>query len=451
MPSFEEYLVSSVGPERARVVTDALSGDPSVSVRLNPSKKVDGLFEDGKGIPWNNHARILPSRPSFTLDPLFHGGAYYVQDTSAMFPVHLMREFLPKDEDTPRVLDLCAAPGGKSTDIASSLRELYGEGFLLVSNEVVRQRAASLCDNIARWGDPCCVVTSCDPKAFSSLEGFFDVIVADVPCSGEGMFRKDSEAVAQWSEDNVSLCAQRARRIASDAWGSLRRGGLLIFSTCTFNRLENDDNLLWIAENLGGEILSLGSIPDGVFRTDAGYSLLPGYVPGEGQWAGAIRKTSGVSRQILPKARQSSVKAPSQIRNMVKGNVDYYLEGDLYLAVPSHLQREISSLDRLHPLMKGVALGRVKGKDFVPHADLALSTILCEGAFQKADLPLGTTLAYLHMDPIVLKDSEKGYVLVSYRGLPLGFVKNIGNRTNTLLPKGRRIMMDIPEPLSGAL
>ena len=223
--------------------------EASVSIRLNPFKGLDGPA--GTPVPWSPYGRILSERPVFTLDPLFHAGCYYVQDSSAMYVGHLFRNLLsaslhgsqPRqtsgcagplpllaqtgpsllqsrgrlwsgeaaaDSATQvRVLDLCAAPGGKTTDLAASLREACGDDFVLVANEVMKARVGVLDDNVARWGDPNVVVTSVDPAAFAQLRGWFDIIVADVPCSGEGMFRKDPRAREEWSPAVVDLCAAR--------------------------------------------------------------------------------------------------------------------------------------------------------------------------------------------------------------------------------------------------
>ena len=251
--SFRKYLEEAIGSDDALVAFSAFDSPASVAVRRNPFK--DGICPEGRQVPWCSHGRILPERPQFTLDPHFHAGAYYVQDSSSMFVGHAFRHIL-KDLRVPsgrpfRVLDLCAAPGGKTTDLAASLREAFGDAFILVANEVMKARAGVLADNVALWGDPNVVVTSDDPSAFAGLPGFFDVIVADVPCSGEGMFRKDEEAQKQWSEDNVALCEARQRRIIADVWPSLARDGVLIYSTCTFNRYENDGNVRWTADELG--------------------------------------------------------------------------------------------------------------------------------------------------------------------------------------------------------
>ncbi|MBQ7268940.1 MAG: rRNA cytosine-C5-methyltransferase [Bacteroidales bacterium] len=371
----------------------------STAIRLNPFKGAEG--PQGIPVPWSPWGRMLEERPSFTLDPLLHAGCYYVQDSSAMYPGHLFRRCL-QDCDAPvRVLDLCAAPGGKTTDLAASLRERFPEGFLLVSNEVIRQRAAVLCDNVALWGDPAVVVTSADPAAFAQLGGFFDIIVADVPCSGEGMFRKDPSARKEWSPAVVDLCAARQKRILSDVWPSLREGGLLIYSTCTYEDAENDTALEWAARTLGGEILA----PEDEFglpRTRCGHLLRAGDVPGEGQWAGVLRKTS-----------------------------------------PAPPAAKRAALSRLRPLRDGIVRGEKKGGDFIPSADYALSYDYAH-EWPEVEVDLKTALRFLHRDSFPLEGAAPGYNLLTYRGHPLGFVKNLGKRCNNLHPASRRILMNLP-------
>ena len=369
----------------------------SVSIRINPFKQIPAPA-DGVRVPWNEYGYVLESRPQFTLDPLFHAGCYYVQDSSAMFVGHLFRR-LAKGTGL-KVLDLCAAPGGKTTDLAASLRLACGYDFLLVSNEVMRQRAGILDDNVAIWGDPNVVVTSVDPAAFAKLGSFFDVILADVPCSGEGMFRKDPRAVQEWSPEVVRLCAARQKRILADAWPSLKKGGILLYSTCTFEEEENDCNLEWAASELGGTIIPSADAPAGVRLTRRGYMLVPGEVPGEGQWAGALVKESD--------------------------------GGELR-----------GSLSDLRPLRQGVNRGIQKGKDFVPDADYALSLDFCREDYPLLELDLKTALSFLHRDSFAIEDAPLGYIAVCYQGHPLGFVKNLGNRCNNLHPAGRRIRMNI--------
>ena len=286
-PDFISLLEESVG-DHAGTVLEALEEEPSVSIRLNPSRLDACPFEEATPVGWSPYGYLLKERPNFTLDPLFHAGGYYVQDSSAMFVGTLLRKIIGGLSPGVKVLDLCAAPGGKTTDAAASLREAFGERFSLLANEVVRKRFSVLRSNVRTWGDERVGVVRRDPSAFGD-EPVFDVILADVPCSGEGMFRKDSKAVEDWSIDTVRLCAARSRRILSDIWPTLREGGWLIYSTCTFNHFENDDTAEWIAESLGAGIVDLGKIAPAV-RTRAGYALLPGLVPGEGQWAAVLRK-----------------------------------------------------------------------------------------------------------------------------------------------------------------
>lgn len=402
---WREHLADSLSASQIDALMGALHDSASVSIRLNPFKRGQAP-EGAQRVPWSEWGYLLRERPCFTLDPLFHAGTYYVQDSSSMFVGYLFRELLSRMGGRRlRVLDLCAAPGGKSTDLAASLRAVCGDDFLLVSNEIMRQRAAVLSDNIALWGDPNVVVTSCDPRAFARFEGIFDIILTDVPCSGEGMFRKDAQAVRDWSVETVSLCAQRQRRILADVWPSLKEGGLLLYSTCTFERAENDDCIQWICEQLGGEPLCReGDAPfEGIIKTPLGYLLLPGYVPGEGQYCSAICKTSATP-------------------------ISRYSEADL---------------KDLRPLRWGVPKGTIKGRDTVPNPDWALSISYDRDAYPMVELDRQTALKFLHRDTIILPDAPRGYIAITYEGHPLGFVKNLGSRCNNLHPQGRRILMDI--------
>ena len=254
-------LGEELGAERSSKVLEGLEREPLVSVRVNPFKMtLEGLREHfgaiaGEAVEWAaGEAFYLTERPSFTLDPVFHAGGYYVQEASSIYVGGLFDKAVEGLAE-PRVLDLCAAPGGKTTQILS---HLGGRGHL-VANEVIGSRVAILAENVAKWGCPNVTVTNSDASVLAAAyrgREQFDVVVVDAPCSGEGMFRKGDVAVKNWSPGNVNLCAQRQRRIVSDIWPALRDGGYIIYSTCTFNHFEDEDNVAWIAEDLGAEVLS---------------------------------------------------------------------------------------------------------------------------------------------------------------------------------------------------
>ncbi|MBP5210366.1 MAG: RsmB/NOP family class I SAM-dependent RNA methyltransferase, partial [Bacteroidales bacterium] len=288
--AFVENTVASLGKENASTLLNAIeNSEPVVSVRRNSLKlSIDDFREHFHGnvdgvVLWCQDGIYLKERPSFALDPLFHAGAYYVQEASSMSVVSVLKA-LNAEGTSLRILDLCAAPGGKTTAIASAI----DGGSLLVANEVIRSRATVLAENVSKWGRSNVVVTNSDPADFKKVPGFFDVVFADVPCSGEGMFRKDSEAVEQWSAANVALCSSRQRKIVADAWTSLRPGGYLVYSTCTYNHFENDDNVAWIASELGAQVVDIQI--EGAVKTRCGLQFVPGITRGEGFFCALLRK-----------------------------------------------------------------------------------------------------------------------------------------------------------------
>jgi len=326
-PEFISLLRESAGEKYAEITLEALTKEPSTSVRLNPSKLKECPFDGAERIPWSPYGYILKERPVFTLDPLFHAGAYYVQESSAMMVGELFRQVTKDIEGHLNVLDLCAAPGGKTTDIAASLRERLGDNFSLIANEPVKNRYSILKGNVETWGDKRVGVVSKDPSAFGS-EPMFDVIVTDVPCSGEGMFRKDPRALQEWAPDLPSFCAARSRRILADIWPTLREGGILIYSTCTFNHLENDDTVEWTARELGADVIGPEELPPSI-RTKNGFLMLPGLVPGEGQYAAALRKhgEGAVLRRFPVNAVIDSAEDGPMV-NVDRATALKYLHGD---------------------------------------------------------------------------------------------------------------------------
>lgn len=441
--------------------------DPHTSVRLNAAKLRSAAAAGGEElalaaeagaepVPWCKGGYYLPGRFPFTFDPLFHAGAYYVQEASSMF----LSRLLPGDGMPLRVLDLCAAPGGKSTLLRASLPE----GSLLVSNEVVPQRAAVLCENLQKWGHPDCIVASARPEEWGAMGAAFDLVLADVPCSGEGMFRKDAGAVVQWSRLNVELCARRQRDIVAAVWPALRSGGLLAYGTCTYNTAEDEDNVRWICRELGAEPVAVavpeewnicGSLPAG---SPGGalpvYRFLPHRARGEGLFLCLLRKTApdaapAPARPPKKKARPARGAAPSAGRAS-------WLDCLVRRGSPWALWEEeggASALDgRFLPFLRelrgrglkvlsaGVPLCVSRGRDVLPHPALALSVALRRGSFPEVRLDYEGALAYLRREALVLPESApRGIVLLTYRSLPLGFAKNLGTRSNNLFPPEWRI------------
>ena len=439
-PIFKENLRAALGDKALERYLQALDNEPAtVSVRRNPFKMTPDEFSehfseisDGV-VPWCGDGLYLKQRSQFYLDALVHAGAYYVQDAASMVVQQIFASL--RGEEPVRVLDLCAAPGGKSTCIAA---QSLTEEDILVSNEVIRSRATILAENITKWGRANVVVTNDEPRRFAAMEGYFDMLLADVPCSGEGMFRKDAASIGQWNPDNVALCAARQRKIVAEAWPSLKTGGILIYSTCTFNRFENDGNVEWIARELGAELLRLEVAPEAL-RTARGIQFIPGTTRSEGLYVAALRKTAAASA-----ARLRPAKVPARIACDFVRDAECFkvgtASGEIIKAYPAGLAAEIMALEgRLSVIRSGVAVASVKGRDLVPSAAVALSCKLAEKTFPCESLSAGDALKYLRLEPLVLPDSPKGFVLLKYEGIPLGFVKNLGSRTNNLFPSAWRI------------
>src|SRR5690349_20465104 len=297
--AFLDSLEGVAGFDRQAFEAVHATGETVTSLRINPAKlsaaEAGRLLFPGLmtgGVPWCEEGYYLKTRPSFTLDPLLHAGAYYVQEASSMFLWNVLEETVGKNHDALKVLDLCAAPGGKSTLLAS-----YFKDALIVSNEVIKSRAAILVENITKWGSDNVVVTNNDPKDFSSLQNYFDVIVVDAPCSGSGLFRKDPEAIEEWSEENVLLCSQRQQRFVADAFPTLKKDGILIYSTCSYSEEEDEDILDWMMEHFSIDNLQL--TVDNEWKIVEvqsekhkayGYRFFPHKVKGEGFFIAVFQK-----------------------------------------------------------------------------------------------------------------------------------------------------------------
>jgi 16S rRNA C967 or C1407 C5-methylase (RsmB/RsmF family)/NOL1/NOP2/fmu family ribosome biogenesis protein len=425
--------------------TDALDGKAVLSVRLNEAK-VAPVFEQAEVVPWCPTGRYLAERPSFTLDPFFHAGCYYPQEASSMFLHHVLTQILP-DTQHAKVLDLCAAPGGKSTLIASYLN---GNG-LLVANEPIRPRAHILAENLVKWGFPNVFVTQNDPSRFTQLTGLFDVVLVDAPCSGEGMFRKDEKARDEWSLANADLCAARQKRIVADVWPSITEGGCLVYSTCTFNPAENEENLAWLLDQFDAEVLSL-EIPDSwaideiAVGDGAGYAFYPHKARGEGFFCAVVRKNSA-ERMVKPLRRDktNAAKGAKVVvpQGLIADSQRFQIIEDRGQLVAVHFEL----IDVFHLLNQtctlmhaALPLGTMAKNDFSPSHALAMS-LSYANCFPTIDLDVETALNYLRGDTNLNIVPEKGWSLMRYRNMPLGFIKGIGTRFNNYYPKEWRIRM----------
>jgi 16S rRNA C967 or C1407 C5-methylase (RsmB/RsmF family)/NOL1/NOP2/fmu family ribosome biogenesis protein len=443
------------------------SGNEQVtSIRYNPSKfsidnfqlsiaaslpTPDSELPTQEKIPWSTYGYYLPLRPSFTFDPLFHAGLYYVQEASSMFLEQVLRQ--TTDLSKPlRILDLCAAPGGKSTLIQS----LMSKESLLVSNEVIKSRAAVLEENIVKWGVENVIVTNNDPGNFSRLENYFDVIVIDAPCSGSGLFRRDPEAINEWSENNVQLCSQRQQRIIADVWPSLKEDGILIYSTCSYSREEDEEILDWMGEGFRVEGIRL-KVEDewNIVETissggDAfGYRFYPDKLKGEGFFVAALWKKEGAAfNSTKPgKNRVEKINKPEEalIKPWLQEGLDmiFFKQQDDIIGLPSCLQDEIPVLQSALYIKKaGTRIGKLAGKDLIPDHQLALSNITSKNI---VSVPLNREQAiqYLRKEEVQVSTNHKGWSLVSYEGHSLGWIKALPNRINNYYPKEWRILKKV--------
>ncbi len=452
---FRQQMMAQLGDEFPDFEA-ALNQPPPVSIRVNPRKNHLDTSQFAP-IPWCDTGFYLPERPVFTLDPLFQAGAYYVQEASSMLLAEALRQTsrLTRQlrQHPLRVLDLCAAPGGKTTLLASML----STDSLLVSNEVIRTRVPILRENVDKWGYPTILVSNHDPDAFLPLAGFFDVVLVDAPCSGEGLFRKDPKAMQEWSDENVALCSARQKRILTQAAQLVTKGGTLIYSTCTYNDDENGQNARFLLSQ-GFTTCSL-TLPDewGVVTQSAGgvvgYQCYPHRVRGEGFFISVFRKTA-FAPHTKTTARQFRSIKPLPARRV--GEVSRYLTqpddfsfwikpNDDVMALPKALEKDLLLLDTaLYNKGFGLEMGLFKGNDFVPAHALALSTAVAP-TLPGVNLSREDALRYFKKENLVLDASATGWLLARYQTTNLGWMKAIGTRVNNYLPKDWRIRMDIPE------
>lgn len=423
------------------------SGHQVTSIRLNPAKQVNGEWSmvRAETVPWCSFGRYLTGRPSFTHDPLFHGGAYYVQEASSMFLWQVLEQTLGEKTEGLKVLDLCAAPGGKSTLLAS-----YFKDGLLVANEVIKSRASVLVENITKWGSDNVIVTNNDPKDFTALENYFDVVVVDAPCSGSGLFRKDPEAVNEWSINNVAICSHRQQRILADVYPALKKDGILIYSTCSYSKEEDEEILDWMKEKL--QVTSLRfelekgwNIVETVSPGESyGYRFYPDKVKGEGFFIAALRKNEGKEEEYRPPAIQQVPKSEiALISDWIREDeLFFFKQSENIVAIPFGWKNDLALLQKKLYLRKaGVTVGSLKGKDVVPDHELALS-LLKRGVTPFVNVNKEQALQYLKRKDIALENAPKGWLAIQYCGITLGWAKVLHNRINNYYPVNWRILKD---------
>lgn len=445
-PQFSAYLTEAIGSDEAATLIGTISqGEPATSLRINPAKSatLDLLAADAGKVAWHNRGHYLASRPKFTFDPALHQGLYYVQEPSSMFAGHVAAELVRHLPDCRlKVLDACAAPGGKTTAIADELTS----GSTVVANEFDRSRSAVLAENIAKWGNPAVIVTQGDTSRFRKMRGTFDIVMVDAPCSGEGMMRKDAKAVEQWSEALVAQCVARQKEILENLADTVTPGGYLIYSTCTFNRHENEEIIDWLISSYDFQPVNIPINPSwGIVTTEASgvccHRFLPSHLRGEGLFMAVMQRPGAHVASATASSRHQKDKAIAEVAAWTPTLTTFSYSDNIW-ALPAASLSVLKELEKtgISIVAPGVAVASVKGRDFIPAAPLALSTALDPGAFPMVEISRDEALDYLRRDAISLPSgTPRGHVLLTHNSYPLGFVKNLGNRANNLYPIHWRI------------
>ncbi len=428
------------------------------SIRLNPMKIPTGADNGGElvqlqsgywngsayKIPWNTDGRYLSERPKYTLDPLLHAGAYYVQEASSMFIGYAVREVLGKQRQL-KALDLCAAPGGKSTVLAAS------PSFdLVLANEVISNRVSVLYENVVKWGSQHLLISQNDPADFQRLPEFFDLMLVDAPCSGSGLFRRDPDAMKEWSPRNVEMCSARQQRILHDALPALKENGILIYSTCSYSKAENEDILDVLVQKHGLESIAL-TVPSawGIIQTQSdktnayGYRFYPDKVKGEGFFMAVLRNTraNGYGSPKIAKLEKvdtgSIAIAQPWLTNPEK--LFFFRKEDQMLVSPAGIEEELHLLaGSLNVRKSGVRIGQIMKNSLVPDHELALSGMVNE-TVSRIEMDREMALRYLRKENFMPPGVEIGWHLVTFKGLGLGWMKVMANRANNYYPVEWRI------------
>ncbi len=410
---------------------------PPISLRTHPQKKYGSIFSEAQKVKWCHEGIYLESRPVFTYDPFFHGGSYYVQEAGSMLLEKFIVPILEENKNA-KILDLCGAPGGKSTHILSLMK---GDG-ILVSNEIIPLRNKILRQNIAKWGYSNCIVTQNKAEDFARGDVQFDVIIVDAPCSGEGLFRKDDQAILEWSTDQVMVCSQRQTKILEDILPALKPGGYLIYSTCTYESAENDGQIEQLISNFGMEVIT-PEPPSGIASTKYGWQAFPHLVKSEGFYCCLLKKDGELNSDNFSSTTKGSTKKsglPPFDKWLINENSFIITQQQDFIYANTtdvhELTQQLSKTNYIR--MSGILMGEMKGKDFIPSAELALSLHL-NRKLSTVELTKQESINYLCGEPLQAQSIDLGWHLVTYQNLPLGWAKKIANRWNNYYPKEWRI------------
>jgi len=408
------------------------------SIRLNPFKKTELDLDLNDPVKWCAEGFYLSERPSFTHDPLFHAGCYYVQEAGSMFLEFALKSTLDLSQPL-KILDSCASPGGKSTLINS----LISAESLLVANEIIKSRADILSYNLSKWGTCNTIVTNNDPSKFASITGYFDAVVVDAPCSGSGLFRKQPEAIDEWSVANVQLCCGRQQKILEDILPSLKENGILIYSTCSYS-IEEDENIVdFLVKNCEMEYIPL-AVPKewGIVETQAGYRFYPHLTQSEGFFCAALRKKSSTGTVKQEKLKETPLNKQEReiLQPFIKTeNKFFFRNNGLIHFMNEAAMRFVAQFGKVLYFKKaGVISGEIKGKDMVPHHELALSIDFT--GENKLNVDIENALKFLKKQNFESHVSGVGFWLISYKNQGLGWAKILPNRINNYLPNELRIL-----------
>ena len=439
LPGFEEVAFKQVHEAGSQITSLRLNEYKPIHIHSHP------FLANTEAIPWCSSASYLKERPSFVLDPLWHAGAYYVQEASSMLLHYILTQIVPSPKNN-KVLDLCAAPGGKSTLLAN-----YFKDGLVVANETIKSRNHILVENITKWGADHVVVTQNDPAHFKSLPHFFDLMVVDAPCSGSGLFRKDPSAIEEWSLDNVQHCSVRQARILEDSLVTLKEGGYLIYATCSYSYDEDEKIMDHIAALPGMANIPL-EMPkewgvEACYSDKAkakGFRAYPNKVKGEGFFITVFQKQVAESPAYPVDDFKFNSLTKNELLTMqsifeLPTNYFYLTHQNTIIAIPAYFKQDIQTiLSHLYVRKMGLAIGEIKGKDLIPAHALAMSD-WSNLPYQSTEVDLTTALQYLRRADLHLPEG-KGWQVLTYLNIRLGWVKLLPNRSNNYYPNEWRIL-----------